>query len=239
MLRGRRVHVTVMPGLGTFIRQFFNPLFGVQVFGLLTSGSGDELRGITTLIEAGKLKTVIDKVFPVAEIVAAQNYSKAGRAKGKVVLQSDVRRRLEVKRARGGAREDGGDLVADDLDSGSLDVTFDVTFDVTLTLLTVGSGAGAVVQAFLGCIRRFRLRARIGLPSLRIRPPPHRTGQRIPASGSPRRRLPSGLWFRSAAARFRASVCEPVVSKDPMSRSTISLLHRFPAEPRRLLLFSP
>jgi hypothetical protein len=42
----------------------------------------------------------------------------------------------------------------------------------------VGSGAGAVAfQAGLVCIRRFRLRARIGLPSLRFRPPPHRTGR--------------------------------------------------------------
>jgi hypothetical protein len=42
----------------------------------------------------------------------------------------------------------------------------------------VGSGAGAVVcRMSLGCVRRFRLRARLGVPSLRFRPPPHRTGQ--------------------------------------------------------------
>jgi hypothetical protein len=42
----------------------------------------------------------------------------------------------------------------------------------------VGSGTGAVVcRTPLGCVRRFRLRARLGVPSLRLRPPPHRTGQ--------------------------------------------------------------
>jgi hypothetical protein len=40
----------------------------------------------------------------------------------------------------------------------------------------VGDRRGGV-QASLVCVRRFRLRARIGLPSLRFRPPPHRTGQ--------------------------------------------------------------
>jgi hypothetical protein len=43
---------------------------------------------------------------------------------------------------------------------------------------TVGSGTGAVVYRMpLGCVRRFRLRARLEVPSLRLRPPPHRTGQ--------------------------------------------------------------
>jgi hypothetical protein len=42
----------------------------------------------------------------------------------------------------------------------------------------VGSGTGAVVCRMpLGCVRRFRLRARLEVPSLRLRPPPHRTGQ--------------------------------------------------------------
>jgi hypothetical protein len=42
----------------------------------------------------------------------------------------------------------------------------------------VGSGTGAVVCRMpLGWVRRFQLRARLGVPSLRLRPPPHRTGQ--------------------------------------------------------------
>ena len=34
----------------------------------------------------GKLKTIVDKVLPAASIVEAQEYSKSGRAKGKIVL---------------------------------------------------------------------------------------------------------------------------------------------------------
>ena len=34
-----------------------------------------------------KLEPVIDKVFPLTEVAAAQEYSKTGRAKGKIVLE--------------------------------------------------------------------------------------------------------------------------------------------------------
>jgi NADPH:quinone reductase-like Zn-dependent oxidoreductase len=85
-LRGRRVHVTTMPGLGTFVRQFFNPLFGVKVFGLITTGNGRDLETIKAYVERRQLVPVIDKVFPVAEVASAQEYSKSGRAKGKIVL---------------------------------------------------------------------------------------------------------------------------------------------------------
>jgi NADPH:quinone reductase-like Zn-dependent oxidoreductase len=87
VLRGRRIFVTTMPGVGTFIRQFLNPLFGVKVYGLITKGAGEELERIRTLVEGDKLKPVIDKVFPFADVAAAQEYSKSGRAKGKIVLE--------------------------------------------------------------------------------------------------------------------------------------------------------
>lgn len=86
VLRGRRVHVTTTPGLGTLVRQFFNPLFGIKVFGLMTRGAGEDLELIKGLVERGQLRPVIDKVFPFAEVAAGQEYSKAGRAKGKIVL---------------------------------------------------------------------------------------------------------------------------------------------------------
>jgi len=35
----------------------------------------------------GKLRTMIDKTYPLAEVAAAQEYSKTGPARGKIVLQ--------------------------------------------------------------------------------------------------------------------------------------------------------
>jgi NADPH:quinone reductase-like Zn-dependent oxidoreductase len=87
VLQGRRVHVTTVPGVGTFVRQTFNPLFGARVFGLLTRGSGEDLERIKELVEKRQLRPVVDKVYPFAEVAAAQEHSKSGRAKGKLVLE--------------------------------------------------------------------------------------------------------------------------------------------------------
>ncbi len=86
VLRGKRVHATTVPGLATFVRQFMNPLSSTKVFGLLTTGNGEDLEIVKTLVEDGKLKPVIDKVLPIEDIAAAHEYSKTGRAKGKIIL---------------------------------------------------------------------------------------------------------------------------------------------------------
>jgi NADPH:quinone reductase-like Zn-dependent oxidoreductase len=87
VLQGRRIHVTTTPGMSTFLRQFINPLFATKVFGLITTGNGTDLEYIKSLVDGGKLRPVIDKVYPFAEVATAQEYSKSGRAKGKIVLQ--------------------------------------------------------------------------------------------------------------------------------------------------------
>ena len=87
VLRGRRVHVTTMPTPATFIRQFFNPIFGTKVFALLTTGNGQDLEIIRSMIEDGKLKPMVDRVYPFEEIATAHEYSKSGRAKGKIILE--------------------------------------------------------------------------------------------------------------------------------------------------------
>lgn len=87
VLTGRRVHVTVQPRPWTFIRMFLNPLFGMKVYGIITTGNGADLEAITALVEKGALKPNVDRVFPFAEIAAAQEHSKSGKAKGKLVLE--------------------------------------------------------------------------------------------------------------------------------------------------------
>jgi len=49
--------------------------------------SGEQLRELTKLIDAGKLKPVVDRVFPFSQAKAAFDYLEKGRAKGKVVLK--------------------------------------------------------------------------------------------------------------------------------------------------------
>lgn len=87
VLRGRRVHATTTPTVKTFLRQFANPLLGAKVYGLITKGSGEQLAFVASLVDEGKLRPVIDRTYPLGEVAAAQEYSKTGRARGKIVLE--------------------------------------------------------------------------------------------------------------------------------------------------------
>lgn len=49
--------------------------------------SGQQLRDITTMIEAGKIKPIIDKVFDFKETQQAIESSESGRAKGKIIVK--------------------------------------------------------------------------------------------------------------------------------------------------------
>lgn len=49
--------------------------------------SGDDLALLASLIEDGRLRVVVDRMFPFARIAEALAYVEAGRAKGKVVVQ--------------------------------------------------------------------------------------------------------------------------------------------------------
>jgi NADPH:quinone reductase-like Zn-dependent oxidoreductase len=50
-------------------------------------GTKDEFRTVLKLVAAGKLKPVIDRTFPLAEIAAAHTYLESGQQFGKVVLK--------------------------------------------------------------------------------------------------------------------------------------------------------
>ncbi len=54
---------------------------------LFMKASGDQLRKITTLIEQGHIRPVIDKVFPFESTNEALAYVESGHAKGKVVIR--------------------------------------------------------------------------------------------------------------------------------------------------------
>lgn len=60
---------------------------GVNFSFLFMKAQGDQLRQITSLIEFGAIKPVIDKVFPFEQTNEALAYVETGRAKGKVVIK--------------------------------------------------------------------------------------------------------------------------------------------------------
>ncbi|MGN7477769.1 NADP-dependent oxidoreductase [Solibacillus silvestris] len=59
----------------------------VQYTFLFMKPSGDQLRIIADHIESGKIKPVIDKVFPFEDAQEAMEYAESGRAKGKIILK--------------------------------------------------------------------------------------------------------------------------------------------------------
>jgi alcohol dehydrogenase len=60
---------------------------GVGYAFLFMRASGSQLREITSLIDAGAIRPVVDRVFPFASTNEAMAYVEKGRAKGKVVVK--------------------------------------------------------------------------------------------------------------------------------------------------------
>ena len=54
---------------------------------LFMKPSGEQLRIIANLIENGKIKPIIDRVFPFEDAQKAMEYAESGRAKGKIIVK--------------------------------------------------------------------------------------------------------------------------------------------------------
>lgn len=59
----------------------------VQYTFLFMKPSGEQLRIIANFIETGKIKPIIDRVFPFENAQKAMEYAESGRAKGKIILK--------------------------------------------------------------------------------------------------------------------------------------------------------
>ncbi len=76
-----------------FINQIITSIMGVlggkKSKWILLKTNSKDLEYVTDLIESGKIKPIVDRVYPLDEIANAHRYSETGKAKGKIVI--DIR----------------------------------------------------------------------------------------------------------------------------------------------------
>jgi NADPH:quinone reductase-like Zn-dependent oxidoreductase len=80
------VYVTTISSGSDMLLPLLNPLRSRKGRFVIVKASGRDLDYLRTLIESGKVKAVVDRVFPLKQAADAQQYIETGRPRGKIVL---------------------------------------------------------------------------------------------------------------------------------------------------------
>jgi NADPH:quinone reductase-like Zn-dependent oxidoreductase len=87
-LTSKGIYVTTEFGPGIILQMKMNSNpNGKRMVGMLLNVDPQDLVFLTELIEAGKIKPVIDRTYPLEEIADAHRYVEKGHAKGKVIIK--------------------------------------------------------------------------------------------------------------------------------------------------------
>jgi NADPH:quinone reductase-like Zn-dependent oxidoreductase len=79
-------YLTTMASPGAFLWVALTALASRKARAIIVKSNGADLDYLRKLIEEGRVKTVVDRTFPMAEVKEAHAFSQTGRAKGKIVL---------------------------------------------------------------------------------------------------------------------------------------------------------
>ncbi|NJM97402.1 MAG: NAD(P)-dependent alcohol dehydrogenase [Phormidesmis sp. RL_2_1] len=87
VLQPRGIYVTTQPSPGNYLRSILSALWPAQKFKvILLQSKHEDLQYLKAQIEAGNLRSVIDKTYPLAQIAEAHTYAEAGHTVGKTVM---------------------------------------------------------------------------------------------------------------------------------------------------------
>lgn len=88
ILSPKGIYITTLPSVTNALMYLLTRIGkGKKAEMILVKPSGKDLEDIKRLIEQGKLKPVIDKVYPLEEIANAHQHSEGHHAKGKIVIK--------------------------------------------------------------------------------------------------------------------------------------------------------
>lgn len=81
------VYITTLPTPGNFVESFFTSLKpGKKARVVLVKSSGSDLAYLKNLIEADKLRSIVEQTYPLSEVALAHSYSEKGHVVGKPVI---------------------------------------------------------------------------------------------------------------------------------------------------------
>ena len=91
VLQPNGIYVTTQPYPGNYLQSFLSQLTPGQKYKvILLKTRASDLAYLKQQIEAGKIRIIIDRTYPLSEIAAAHTYSETGRAIGKIVIDADA-----------------------------------------------------------------------------------------------------------------------------------------------------
>lgn len=90
VLKPRGIYITTLPDNGIILQNFLTAFWpGKKAKLVFESPNRQDLDYLREAIEAGKLRPIIDRVYPLSEVAEAHRYSETERAAGKIAISID------------------------------------------------------------------------------------------------------------------------------------------------------
>jgi len=82
-------YVTVVPStMGLFVGSWLNAIRSQKYHAFLVESSSEDLAELRRMVEGGQMKTMVQDIYPINQISAANQQSSTGRTVGKIVLKT-------------------------------------------------------------------------------------------------------------------------------------------------------